>query len=183
MIQAEKIRLQQCLIDALTAEGITQGRAAVLLEINQGYISMIKTGSNWKAIKDHIWEKMKAWVDSKLSIQDYRKFLDGTLEPEPEPEEKEDPDITDPLIEEEPKIPDLQGEFPSETVSEPLSVGSFGAIRRQLPKAAFYHEVDIIRFDILKEALLASINMNDALRPDWVEEYNELYGKLEEYQG
>jgi len=201
METAEKLRIQTSLQLALEAEKVSQKDVALLLDINQGYISMIKTGTGWEAIKDHIWEKMKAWADSRLTLADYRKYLDGTLVLEeggeitfhdqqgkqvvPEPEEKEDPEIMKVDFEEDPQAEDPGPASPDQSLKEePDGPSPCYTISKEFrPKEEFYHTVQCIRFEMLRDAIMDSLNLGDAIYPDWVTEYNDLYGKLEEYEG
>ena len=81
----EKQKIHIRLRDALEAEKISQRIAEECLAINQGYISMVKVGTNLKAVQEKVWDKLKAWSDSRMPITAFKGGVlihKGNVEPE-----------------------------------------------------------------------------------------------------
>jgi hypothetical protein len=167
MTPQEKENIHIRLRDALEEEKISQRIAQDHLGINQGYVSMIKLGNNLKAVPDKIWDKIMPWYDSQRPIT---TFMDGVFVHRGSVVETKS-------VEE--FIDNAQKDLDQAQKDLDSGVEHTNMTDEIVPsKERFYNKVYMERFYQLHNGLSHSLQLNDALRPDWVEEYNELYGKI-----
>lgn len=187
MNNERKLVIQQRLKDALEETKMSQGRAATNLGVNQGYVSMIKTGNNWKAIPECIWERMYLWVETGMSLADYvyATFARDSIVRKSNPTEQ-----TEPATKADPEPPAIvpTGEpiGPSEEElkrQEAISRGVDKIIERLEPvklqsKEAFWAGCQGERLLVVKHALIKTLQEGDRLPKEWLEEYDDLWVNL-----
>lgn len=187
----EKQKIHIRLRDALEAEKISQRIAEECLAINQGYISMVKVGTNLKAVQEKVWDKLKVWCDSRMPITAFKGGVlihKGNTEPERVPLKIEITTVGDFIDHAQKDLDKAQKEEieAAPAVSEDLTPdeeleNTFFRIKLQ-PKEEYYREAHEGRFKLVKHAILVALNDNDDLDPEWIAEYHELYGLLNHKQ-
>lgn len=199
----EKQKIHIRLRDALEAEKISQRIAEECLAINQGYISMIKVGTNLKAVQEKVWDKLKAWSDSRMPITAFKGGVlihKGNAEPERVPlkveittvgdfidhaqkdldkaQEEEDTKQEEPVI---PTFEEINAEMEEEEAEK--------AGGQKLPKEPIdpikpitieSREQALLRFHeqrmlTIKIALRCVLENRDSIPVDWVIEYNDIW--------
>lgn len=194
----EKQKIHIRLRDALEAEKISQRIAEECLAINQGYISMVKVGTNLKAVQEKVWDKLKAWSDSRMPITAFKGGVlihKGNVEPERVPLKVEittvgdfidhaQKDLDQAQIKhnldeeqkkwEEPNIPtfeEIEKEIEEEK-AEKIPLKKPIVIEPREIAVKRFHEV---RMGIIKTAIQEVLKEGDKIDPDWVEEYNFIW--------
>ncbi|OPZ49395.1 MAG: hypothetical protein BWY95_00052 [Bacteroidetes bacterium ADurb.BinA104] len=187
MNNERKLVIQKRLQEALEETKMSQGKAATNFGVNQGYVSMIKTGNNWKAIPECIWERMYLWVETGMSLADY---VYATFTRDSIAYKSNNVEQIEPVAKEEPEpqasVPPGEAIGPSEEElkkQEAVRRGVDKIIERLEPvklqsKEAFWAECQGERLLAVKHALIKTLQEGDRLPKEWLEEYDDLWVNL-----
>lgn len=177
MTPKEKENIHIRLRDALEEEKISQLKAGNCLGINQAYVSMIKLGTNLKAVPDKIWGRLVPWAISNLPIADFDGGIlihQGNTQPEREPLKIKITTVGD---FEHPEIPTF------EEIEKEMAEANVVDIPLKQPIVIETREIAMRRFNeqrmmTLKIAIQCVLKEGDKIDPVWVYEYNEIWETL-----
>lgn len=190
-----KKSISERLKHARQSEGLSQKLAGDCLGLTQTIVWKMEADPTDPGVKDFHWAAVQKWTNSGMSLRAYCDKYKPTRvtaehpEGEPRVEEGEEKVLQDAPVTEEAdpgKTEEIHAAAPQALQEEKErafieSMKSDGAIKL-MKKEEFYYLVWLQRFGLLKAALKESLAIGDALHPEWVEEYNDLYGKIEEYR-